>query len=214
MVFFFTCASHPEWEIYMGRDKFENEDLIKYGWEEDLWFHVDNYSSAHVYLRMHEHVTGSTIDQVPPEVMGACCQLVKANSIQGCKLNDIAIVITPWSNLKKTGDMMVGQVGFHDDRLVKKVRVKKTVKKIVKAVEDTRREEYPDLAKLRQDHDREMRGILKAEVKAQRDAERTERRRQELEAKAERDRQMAVLDEFDSLAPNNMDNETLEDDFW
>jgi predicted ribosome quality control (RQC) complex YloA/Tae2 family protein len=35
MVFYFT------WEdghvIYMGKDKFENEDLIKYGWPEDVW---------------------------------------------------------------------------------------------------------------------------------------------------------------------------------
>ncbi|KNE59957.1 hypothetical protein AMAG_05402 [Allomyces macrogynus ATCC 38327] len=34
----------------MGRDKFENEDLIKHAWEEDIWFHVDKLSSAHVYL--------------------------------------------------------------------------------------------------------------------------------------------------------------------
>jgi len=36
----------------MGRDKYENEDLIKYMWPEDVWFHVDDLSSAHVYLRM------------------------------------------------------------------------------------------------------------------------------------------------------------------
>lgn len=38
--------------MFMGRDKFENEDLIKYGFPEDVWFHVDNLSSAHVYLRL------------------------------------------------------------------------------------------------------------------------------------------------------------------
>ena len=35
----------------MGKDKYENEDLIKYGLPEDVWFHVDDLSSAHVYLR-------------------------------------------------------------------------------------------------------------------------------------------------------------------
>lgn len=30
-----------------------DEDLIKWGWPEDVWFHVDKYSSAHVYLRLH-----------------------------------------------------------------------------------------------------------------------------------------------------------------
>lgn len=39
--------------IYMGKDKYENEDLIRYGIPEDVWFHVDNLSSAHVYLRMN-----------------------------------------------------------------------------------------------------------------------------------------------------------------
>ena len=38
--------------VYMGKDKFENEKLIEYGWPEDVWFHVDDLSSAHVYLRL------------------------------------------------------------------------------------------------------------------------------------------------------------------
>jgi len=33
-----------------------DEDLIKWGWPEDVWFHVDKYSSAHVYLRL-QHVS-------------------------------------------------------------------------------------------------------------------------------------------------------------
>ena len=51
MVFYFTC-SDPRYIIYMGRDKMENEHLIAHGWPEDLWFHVDKHSSAHVYLRL------------------------------------------------------------------------------------------------------------------------------------------------------------------
>lgn len=35
-----------------GADKYENEDLIKYSLPHDVWFHVDNLSSAHVYLRL------------------------------------------------------------------------------------------------------------------------------------------------------------------
>ena len=37
-------------------------------------------------------------------------QLVKANSISGNKMNDIDVVYTLWSNLKKTEGMVVGQV--------------------------------------------------------------------------------------------------------
>lgn len=44
----FTFEAVDGSSLYMGEDKFENEDLIKYGWPEDFWFHVDNLSSAHV----------------------------------------------------------------------------------------------------------------------------------------------------------------------
>lgn len=50
MVYFFQ--SRDGHLIYIGKDKYENEDLIKYGWPEDVWFHADDYSSAHVYLRL------------------------------------------------------------------------------------------------------------------------------------------------------------------
>ena len=62
MVHYFTLESNPSITCYMGRDKHENESLIAYGWPEDLWFHVDKMSSAHVYLRLPE---GDTVDDVP-----------------------------------------------------------------------------------------------------------------------------------------------------
>lgn len=34
--------------------KFIDEELIKWGWPEDVWFHVDKHSSAHVYLRLQQ----------------------------------------------------------------------------------------------------------------------------------------------------------------
>ena len=82
MVFFFTstCGGYT---LYMGKDKYENEDLIKYGLPEDVWFHVDDMSSAHVYLRQKP---GELLDDISPELMLDCCSLVKANSIAGCKV--------------------------------------------------------------------------------------------------------------------------------
>ena len=38
--------------LYMGKDKYENDDLIKFAWPEDVWYHVDKESSAHVYIRL------------------------------------------------------------------------------------------------------------------------------------------------------------------
>jgi hypothetical protein len=33
-------------------------------------------------------------------------------------VNNIDVVYTPWSNLKKTASMDVGQVGFHNTKMV------------------------------------------------------------------------------------------------
>lgn len=33
-------------------------------------------------------------------------------------MNNINVVYTPWANLKKTGDMDVGQIGFHRQKEV------------------------------------------------------------------------------------------------
>jgi len=43
-------------------------------------FHVDNLSSAHVYIRMKK---GVDLKDIPPAVLEDCAQLVKQNSIQG-----------------------------------------------------------------------------------------------------------------------------------
>lgn len=36
----------------------------------------------------------------------------------GNKKDNITIIYTPWSNLKKDGSMAVGQVSFHSDKKV------------------------------------------------------------------------------------------------
>ncbi|XP_064267547.1 coiled-coil domain-containing protein 25 isoform X8 [Passer domesticus] len=90
MVFYFTSnAAAAVYTIYMGKDKYENEELIKHGWPEDVWFHVDKLSSAHVYLRLHQ---GQSLDDIPKEVLSDCAHLVKANSIQGCKLSSVTVL--------------------------------------------------------------------------------------------------------------------------
>jgi hypothetical protein len=52
----------------MGKDKFENEDLIKYAWPtRDVWFHVAELSSAHVYLRVPEGI--DNIKDIPADIV-------------------------------------------------------------------------------------------------------------------------------------------------
>ncbi|XP_073125576.1 uncharacterized protein [Henckelia pumila] len=214
MVFYFKARPESgDYTIFMGLDKYENEELIKYGLIEDIWFHVDKMSSAHVYLRLNK---GQTIDNIPEGVLEDCVQLVKANSIQGNKVNNIDVVYTPWQNLKKAPSMEVGQVGFHNTKMVRTVRVEKRINEIVNRLNRTKVERTPD---------------LKAEREAVNAAERSERkqqlrdkkRREDLE-KLEKDRQaelrsyknLMVAEKMTSnkdIASTNKSLQELEEDF-
>jgi hypothetical protein len=149
--------------LFIGilQDKFENESLIKYGLPEDVWFHVDDLSSAHVYLRMKP---GMTLDNISDDLLLDCASLVKANSIQGCKKSSVYVVYTRWKNLKKTANMVDGQVGYHRPDNVRRMEVEKNGP-IVRAIEKTRTEDHPDLAQLQQDRLREIQLEKKAEYK-------------------------------------------------
>jgi len=206
MVFYFTSnVSGENYTLYMVVDKHENEDLIKYGWPEDIWFHVDKYSSAHVYLRLK---LGQTIEDIPPAVVEDCAQLVKANSIQGTKLNNINIVYTPWANLKKTASMAVGQVGFFKQKAVKHVQVEKKVNEIVNRLNKTKLEKHPDLAKEKEDRDAEERKKQKKQARLAMEEERL--RLQKLKEEAEL-RSYTTLFNSEEMVSNNQGGEDSDD---
>merc|ERR1719163_2321110 len=146
----------------MGKDKFENEELLKHGWPEDIWFHVDELSSAHVYLRMPLGTVDlhqvkdkalakarlmAAIETIPEEVVQEMCQLTKANSIEGCKASSVDIVYTPFLNLKKEERMDVGQVGFKDESVRILLKNVAKDKEIEERIEKTRVERKVDFAK-------------------------------------------------------------------
>ncbi|NXC06881.1 CCD25 protein, partial [Orthonyx spaldingii] len=125
---------------------------------------------------------GQTMDDIPKEVLSDCAHLVKANSIQGCKLSSVSVVYTPWSNLRKTPDMDVGQIGFHRQKDVRSVTVERKASEALRRLERTRRERFPDLAAERESRDREERGRRWQQLQELRRAQRHElRRRHELE---------------------------------
>lgn len=206
MVFYFTSSSvnSSTYTIYMGKDKYENEDLIKYGWPEDVWFHVDKLSSAHVYLRLQK---GEKIEDIPKEVLMDCAHLVKANSIQGCKMNNVNVVYTPWSNLKKTADMDVGQIGFHRQKDVKIVTVEKKVNEILNRLEKTKLEKFPDLAAEKEGRDREERNEKKAQIQ-----EMKRKEKEEMKKKREMDelRSYSSLMKVENMSSNQDGNDSDE----
>lgn len=160
MVYYFTSNTvSPAAFIYVGKDKVENEELIKYGLDEDVWFHVDNLSSAHIYLRLDEE---ESWESIPKPLLEDCAQLTKANSIEGNKKDNITVIYTPWSNLKKDGSMATGQVGFKDQRKVKKIHVPQRENPIVNRLNKTKVEKFPDLRQEKENRQKELRRRDKA----------------------------------------------------
>jgi len=128
---FYFSSSDSQYIIYMGKDKYENEHLIRWGWPEDLFFHVDDLSSAHIYLRtpytydMEKLKSADYIlklHPIPEAVIQECIQLCKANSIEGHKKAQVDMIITPWLNLNKSIDMDIGTIGFLNEKLVLKLK--------------------------------------------------------------------------------------------
>ncbi|KAI9701447.1 MAG: hypothetical protein M1836_001502 [Candelina mexicana] len=176
MVYYFTSNTvSPSAFIYVGKDKVENEELIKFGLNEDVWFHADNLSSAHVYLRMND---GETWDAIPNALVEDCAQLTKANSIEGNKKDNVTIIYTPWGNLHKNGSMAVGQVGFKDPKKVKKILVPARENPIINRLNKTKVEKFPDL---RMEKETRLKELRKKDQAAQQ-----ERRKEEARVAKER----------------------------
>ena len=162
---------------------------------------MDALSSAHVYLRLSK---GERLEDLPPETIIECAQLVKANSIEGCKLREVTVIYTRWRNLHKTSDMEVGSIGFHDRSKVKSMNVIKE-NSIVNALNRTKevchfpfsyrtslmcllwfagsQERFPNLAELQEARAAEHRAELKHAKREQATQEKKERREREEAAK-------------------------------
>ncbi|XP_043704384.1 coiled-coil domain-containing protein 25-like isoform X1 [Telopea speciosissima] len=217
MVFYFKARPEAgDFTIFMGLDKHENEELIKYGFPEDIWFHVDKMSSAHVYVRLHK---GQTIDDISEDLLEDCVQLVKANSIQGNKVNNIDVVYTPWYNLKKTASMDVGQVGFHNPKMVRTVRVEKRINEIVNRLNKTKVERKPDLkvyAAEREAVNAAERAERKVQLRDKKRREEMERLEKEKQAEIRSYKGLMVQEKMTSnkqIASASKSLQELEDDF-
>uniref|UniRef100_A0A7N1A9V9 NFACT RNA-binding domain-containing protein n=1 Tax=Kalanchoe fedtschenkoi TaxID=63787 RepID=A0A7N1A9V9_KALFE len=193
MVFYFKARPEAgDYTIFMGLDKYENEELIKYGFPEDVWFHVDKMSSAHVYVRLHK---GQTIDSMSEGLLEDCAQLVKANSIQGNKVNNVDVVYTPWSNLKK---------------------MEKRINEIVNRLNKTKVERTLDLKAEREAYNQAEKTERKLQQRDKKRREDMDRLEKEKQAEIRSYKGLMVAEKMTSnkeIASANKSLQELEDDF-
>ncbi|KAL8101667.1 hypothetical protein AgCh_033532 [Apium graveolens] len=176
-------------------------------------FHVDKMSSAHVYVRLRK---GQGIDDMSEGLLEDCAQLVKANSIQGNKVNNVDVVYTPWQNLKKTASMDVGQVGFHNSKAVRTVRVEKRLNEVVNRLNKTKVERTPDLKAEREAVNAAERAERKLQLRDKKRREEIERLEKERQAEVRSYKNLMVADKMTSnkeIASTQKSLQELEDDF-
>ena len=205
MVIYIT-SSDSRFIIYLGKDKFENEELIKWGFPNDIWFHVDKFSSAHVYLRLPPDITIKTI---PNEVMQECLQLVRDGSKDGRKQERVSICYTPWYNLKKTQSMEIGEVGFKDEKEVYHVKNVVKDKELLKKLLKTKIEKEVDLEKERQAYDLEEKNKKKKAMEEQKKKEKEDAKKYKEELKEKR---FEYIDEI-GVSHTNKEDVDYDEDF-
>lgn len=210
VIYFESNVVSPPVVLFMGADKYENEKLLQWGWPEDVWFHVDKVSSAHVYLRLHP---GQTIDDIPSVILEDAGQLVKFNSIEGSKIKEVDVVYTMWENVKKTSEMEIGQVGFHSEKEVRKMKIVRDKTIINRLVKTKKVVENPDLRSEREIRDVKIKEAEKHTQRKilmeQKEMEKQEKKRKQEEAEL---RSYSTL-----LKPEKMTSNEIgitDDDFW
>lgn len=121
MVYFYESVHDGTvYYIISGKNKNDNDHLIKWSFAElnYFWFHVNDYSSAHIYLKCPSNI--KEVSDIPDVVLQDCLQLCKAQSIVGNKLPQCTIIITPWNNLRKNRFMAPGEVSFKTTKKLRK----------------------------------------------------------------------------------------------
>lgn len=114
-----------------------------------------------------------------------------------------------WENLKKTPDMEAGQVAYHNEKAVKKVRVEKRRNEIINRLNRTKTEEYPDLREQREKRDNLERQQQKANLRSQRELEKEIERKRLIEQEL---RSYTTLLKTENMT-TNYDNGNDSDDF-
>ena len=125
-------------------------------------------------------------------------------------MSDIDVVYTMWSNLKKTDGMVAGQVGFHKDKEVRKIRVSKRENVIVNRLNKTKTEvKQPDLRLERENRDKREREAKKKVFKQLEEERKEEEKRRKEEAELRSYDRVMATDQMTS----NKDGGEDSDDF-
>jgi predicted ribosome quality control (RQC) complex YloA/Tae2 family protein len=85
-----------EYILLVGRNRFENDDLVRYGEKDSIWFHLDEHSGPHFIL-----VTEG--DEIPKRYLNEVARMfAKYKSNLGKRFN---VIYTELRNVKTTKEV-------------------------------------------------------------------------------------------------------------
>ena len=88
-----------EYTIRVGNNAKENWDLITDSEPDDMWFHLDEYPSAHVVMKQNNNIINEKY--YPNQIIFIASTYCKTYSKHGKNLSRAKIVYTQIKNLKK-----------------------------------------------------------------------------------------------------------------
>lgn len=231
MVYFFKAAvksdlddfaisdEASEYTIYMGRDKVENDTLLKKSHPKNLWFHVDKHSSAHLYIQLSADEQSQKFEdlKLDEDLLNQVGQLTKTNSIKANKLNNISVIYTPVDNLRSDGSMDIGTVTFVNPQKVKRVHISKKENAIINKLNKTKTEMSTEQFAKQQDE------VLKQWARDKKDLQRQQEQKEKETAKLYEQQKEFNKDPYASMfseenlraSSNEFRNENwVEEEFW
>lgn len=69
-----------KYEIIIGENAQDNWNIIKQSNDEDIWFHIDDYPSSHVILKINELNTNIKTKIITKQLLKYCGKLCKIHS--------------------------------------------------------------------------------------------------------------------------------------
>ena len=92
----FITENSKEYQVIIGRNKYENEQIIKSSYSNDIWFHLNDYSSCHIILKSGD-------DNIPKKYLTNIAKMFSLYK-KGLPKN-YKVIYTNIKNIKLTGDI-------------------------------------------------------------------------------------------------------------
>jgi len=104
----FITENDKEYQILIGRNKLENEQIIKSSYSNDIWFHLNDYPSCHIVLKSGD-------DNIPKKYLTHIAKMFSLYK-KGLPKN-YKVIYTNIKNIKLTDE--IGAVFPQNSKIIK-----------------------------------------------------------------------------------------------